>query len=79
MLRIAICDDDLSFLDNFARMITTSFEDAGQQINVFTFSNGKSLIEKEVAIVRPVYYIRSFFAKTTLLLQTTLSSFSLFS
>ena len=46
MLRIAICDDDLSFLDNFARMITTSFVGAGQQINVFTFSDGKSLIEK---------------------------------
>ena len=46
MLRIAICDDDLSFLDYFARMITTSFAEAGQQINVFTFSDGKSLIEK---------------------------------
>ena len=46
MLRIAICDDDLSFLDNFARMITTSFADAGQQIKIFAFSDGKSLIEK---------------------------------
>lgn len=46
MLRIAICDDDLIFLNNFARMITTSFADAGQQAKVFTFSDGKSLIEK---------------------------------
>jgi len=46
MLRIAICDDDLSFLDNFERMITKSFADAGHQIKVFTFSDGKSLIEK---------------------------------
>ena len=46
MIRIAICDDDLIFLDNFARMITTSFADAGQRAKVFTFSDGKSLIEK---------------------------------
>ena len=46
MLRIAICDDDLCFLDNFAGMITTSFAELGQQIDTFTFSNGKSLVEK---------------------------------
>jgi len=46
LIRIAICDDDLIFLDNFARMITTSFADAGQRAKVFTFSDGKSLIEK---------------------------------
>lgn len=46
MLRIAICDDDLNFLNHFVRMITKSFTDAGQQIKVFTFSDGKSLIGK---------------------------------
>ena len=46
MIRIAICDDDLIFLDNFTQMITTSFEEAGQQIKVSTFSDGKNLIEK---------------------------------
>ena len=46
MLRIAICDDDLDFLDRFSQMITKSFTDAGQQIRVFTFSDGKTLIEK---------------------------------
>lgn len=46
MLRIAICDDDLNFLDNFAQILSASFADAGQQIKIFTFSDGKSLIEK---------------------------------
>ena len=46
MLRIAICDDDLDFLDRFSQMITKSFTGAGQQIRVFTFSDGKTLIEK---------------------------------
>jgi len=46
ILRIAICDDDLNFLDNFERMITKSFADAGQMIKVSAFSDGKSLIEK---------------------------------
>ena len=46
MLRIAICDDDLRFLDHFAQMIAKSFADAGLQVAVFTFSDGKSLIQK---------------------------------
>lgn len=46
MLRIAICDDDLGFLDQFAPMISKSFADAGQQAKLFTFSDGKSLIGK---------------------------------
>lgn len=53
MLRIAICDDDVSFLDNFARRITQSFAEVGQQTNVCAFSDGKSLIksiEKEKQI-----------------------------
>ncbi len=46
MLKIAVCDDDSNFLDNFARMITKSFTGAGQQIRIFTFSDGVSLISK---------------------------------
>lgn len=46
MIRIAICDDDLIFLDNFARMISELFADRGKQIKVSTFSDGKSLIGK---------------------------------
>lgn len=46
MIRIAICDDDLNFLDSFERMVTKSFTEAGQQIKVFTFASGKSLLEK---------------------------------
>ncbi len=45
MLRIAICDDDLGFLDSFTRMISVSFGARGQQVRVFTFSDGKSIIE----------------------------------
>lgn len=46
MLRIAICDDDLIFLDTFAQVLNTSFADMGQQVKIFTFSDGKSLIKK---------------------------------
>ena len=46
MLRIAICDDDLIFLDNFAQMLKTSFADVEQQTNIFKFSDGKNLIKK---------------------------------
>lgn len=46
MIRIALCDDDRSFLDGFAPMITALFADAGLRITIFTFSDGKSLIEK---------------------------------
>jgi len=46
MLRIAVCDDDVGFLDSFAPMINKSFSDAGQQVQVSVFSNGKDLIEK---------------------------------
>ena len=46
MLRIAICDDDPIFLDDFENTLNKSFENAGQQIIIFKFSFGKSLIEK---------------------------------
>jgi DNA-binding LytR/AlgR family response regulator len=46
MLRIAVCDDDVDFLEKFKRILTVSFADAGQQAKVFTFSDGKSLIAK---------------------------------
>lgn len=46
MIRIAICDDDVRFLDHFAQMITTSFADAGQRTKVSVFSDGRSLIDK---------------------------------
>lgn len=46
MIRIAICDDDMRFLTDFEQMITKVFTDKGQQTKVFTFSDGKSLIEK---------------------------------
>jgi len=46
VLRIAICDDDIGFLDSFSRMITKSFTEAGRQVQVSAFSDGKSLIEK---------------------------------
>ncbi len=46
MLRIAVCDDDINFLNSFGRMVSKSFADIGQAVTVFTFSDGKSLIEK---------------------------------
>ncbi|MCL2052552.1 MAG: response regulator [Lachnospiraceae bacterium] len=46
MLRVSICDDDLDFLDSFARMITASFEAFGQQVKISAFSDGQSLVEK---------------------------------
>lgn len=46
MLRIAICDDDVSFLNSFSQKTTKSFTNAGQPIKVFTFSDGKGLIGK---------------------------------
>ncbi|MCL2343525.1 MAG: LytTR family DNA-binding domain-containing protein [Firmicutes bacterium] len=45
MLRIAICDDDLRFLDHFAQMLSEAFADAGQPTKISTFSDGKFLIE----------------------------------
>lgn len=46
MLRIAICDDDTAFINHFTRVLTTVFTDAGQQIRLSAFSDGKSLLEK---------------------------------
>lgn len=46
MIRIAVCDDDSCFLDNFARMITKVFAGKGKQVKISLFSDGKSLIEK---------------------------------
>jgi len=46
MLRIALCDDDLDFLERFSHLIVSSFTAAGQHIKIATFSDGESLIEK---------------------------------
>lgn len=46
MIRIAICDDDLNFLDSFERLLTRSFADVGQRPMISKFSEGKSLIKK---------------------------------
>jgi len=46
MIKIAICDDDLKFLNIFEQTITNAFTDAGQSVIVFKYSDGKSLIEK---------------------------------
>lgn len=45
MLRIALCDDDLNFLNNFNLIINEAFTNAGQQVKVSTFSDGQSMIE----------------------------------
>lgn len=46
MIRIAICDDDLNFLEKLKQLLNKSFSDAEQAVKIFTFSNGKILIEK---------------------------------
>jgi len=46
MLRVAVCDDDLDFLKSFPTLVVRLFADAGLPVQVSTFSNGKSLIEK---------------------------------
>lgn len=45
MLRIALCDDDLEFLEVFQNLIIKSFADTGLEIILTSFSNGKSLLE----------------------------------
>jgi len=45
MLRVAVCDDDISFLESFPELITRAFAHAGQEITVVTFQEGKSLID----------------------------------
>ena len=46
MLRIALCDDEMDFLSSFAPMIGRAFAGAGEQVQISTFSDGRSLIEK---------------------------------
>ncbi len=46
MLKIAICDDDLDFLDYFEGLVARSFSEAGRQTNILSFSDGSQLIDK---------------------------------
>ena len=46
MLRVAICDDDVGFLGDFTRKLIKAFADAGQQVDILAFFDGRSLIGK---------------------------------
>ena len=45
MIRIAVCDDDIKFLDSFSRELCASFENAGQPVQISAYRDGKTLIE----------------------------------
>ncbi len=46
MLRIALCDDDIAFLDQFAHVVAKAFENMGQLVEIYSFGDGESLINK---------------------------------
>lgn len=46
MINIAICDDDLQFLDMFSAILTEVFSNNNQAITIYKYSSGKTLIEK---------------------------------
>ena len=44
MLRIALCDDDMEFLDRFEALIHKCIEPYGKEYQIFKFTNGISML-----------------------------------
>lgn len=45
MLKVALCDDDAVFLEEFRQVLEKAFADAGQPVAITSFSSGIALIE----------------------------------
>ncbi len=45
MFKIAICDDDIHFLDTFERILYKEFSDRGQAADIHKYASGKALID----------------------------------
>ncbi len=57
IVQIAVCDDEIIFLDNFVNQISTQFRKAGMEIELSSFTNGTVLLEESKKIPFDVLFL----------------------
>ena len=57
MFRIAVCDDDLSFLENAAEMIENWSKQSGIPVEIFTYDNGDELLAGDMSVHPDIIFL----------------------